>query len=121
MPLDSTHVGATNQLSTQFSPLVNLTHTVIGQKNDTSLQREFEDGFERCKMSGESERVWRGVVDDLLALADFCEINSPLDYHFVYKRISQLREDVANAADNFGCTINGRIWVKFDEAQSVIQ
>lgn len=71
-------------------------------------------------MSGGSERVWRGIVDDLLALADFCERTSPLDFHFIYRRVVQLREDVANTADNCGCTINESIWIKFDQAQRVI-
>ncbi len=31
-------------------------------------------------MSGESKCVWRGIVDDLLVLADFCDRRSPLSY-----------------------------------------
>jgi hypothetical protein len=31
-------------------------------------------------MSGEFKRVWRGIVDDLFVLADFCDRKSPLSY-----------------------------------------
>jgi len=109
MPLDSTHVGATNHLSPVSRLQIKCNshcHWTVRETIRNVISGSLKTGL---ASDGKMAGVFRGIANDLLTLADFCGRNSPLDYNYIYKRVLELREDVANAANNCVCTINGRI------------